>query len=197
MQLSIRDASRFMIGAAILRDMAQTNSPGSAITGANVATAALRPGPDGAGMRASIARLAEQEAAWFRSTPPHTLVSERVLHSRVQEMATLNNCNLAALATLACGAAAAGGEPQARTILQSRYQAAIRAIDEMPGSTTERRALLAGLKEQCGAASAAPAFVGQELNAAQKTYLETMMAERLSAYQAPAPQRSAPLDHGM
>lgn len=197
MQLSIKDASRFVIGAAIIRDMAITNAPESTITFDNVALAALRSGADGQDMRSSIDRLAEQEAAWLRSTPPHTLATERVMHTRAQEIDTLNKSNLAAMATLAFAADAAAGDPQARETLQDAYQAAIRAIDEMPGSTNDRRALLGALKEQAIEASGNAVFVSDELGTAQKTYLETMMTERLAAYQNPPAERGHDLDHGM
>lgn len=196
MQLSIKDASRFVVGAAIIRDMATANAPESQITFENVALAAQRGGPEGQDMRASIDRLAEQESAWFRGTPPHTLSTERVLHTRAQEIDTLNNANLAAIATLAFGADAQAGDPEATTLLQQSYQAAIRSIDEMPGSTADRRSLLGALKDQAVEAGGNADFVTLQLNTAQKTYLEEMMNERLAAYQTPSPERGD-LDHGM
>ncbi len=197
MELSIKDASRFVIGAAIIRDMAMTNSPESKITFDNVALAALHPGAEGQDMHASINRLADQEAAWFRSTPPHTLATERVMQTRAQEIDTLNKANLAAMATLSYGAEAAAGNAEANALLQESYQAAIRSIDEMPGSTNDRRMLLGALKEQAIETGTDAGFVSNELNTAQKAYLENMMNERLAAYQNPATERSADLDNGI
>jgi hypothetical protein len=197
MQLSIRDASRFVIGAAIIRDMALKNAPESNITFENVSIAALREGGDGQDLRTSINKLADQEAGWFRSTPPHTLATDRVMHTRSQEVRTLNATNLAGLATLEQAPAAIQGDPAAEAALQESYQAAIRAIDEMPGSTVERRALLQTLKTQgieaCGDAD----FVMTQFNVAQEAYLKQMMAERLSPYQNTTLERSDDLDLGM
>ena len=187
MQLSIRDASRFVIGAAILREMANKNAPEAVATFDNVASMALRPGADGTSLSASIEKLADQEAAWFRSTPPHTLATDRVMHTRTQEVGTLNASNLAVFATIACGPDALAGQPQATVSLQGRLQAAMQAIDQMPGSTTERRQVLQSLTSDTIAAVGDPAFMTQQLNTAQKVYLERFREERLAAYAKPSP----------
>jgi hypothetical protein len=194
MELSIRDASRFVIGAAIIRDLAKKNSPDSNITLENVVIAALREGADGENLRTSIERLADQEAEWLRSTPPHTLTTKRVLHTRVQEIHALNSLNLAALATLELAADRGTAKSDANAALQLSYQVAIRAIDEMPGSTAERRALLQALETQAIEASGNAPFVQGELSAAEKVYLEQMMTERLAAYQPPSTEPSDDLD---
>lgn len=194
MQLSIRDASRFVVGAAIIRDMALKNSPSASITFDNVAAASLRQGQDGDGLRASIEKLADQESSWFRSTPPHTLATDRVMRTRAQEMATLNGLNAAVLATFQHGHEAVAGDPRALSALQDSYQSAIRAVDEMPGSTTERRTMLETLKAQCAEACGDSTFAEEELNQAQRTYLQRMMDERLSAYRTPSLERSDDLD---
>lgn len=185
MQLSIRDASRFVIGAAIIEDMALASAPDSGITFEQVADAALREGIDGDDLRSSIDKLANQEEAWFRGTPPHTLSTERVMRTRQQEMQTLNDANLAGLATLAFGAEAAAGDDVARQTLHGSYQSAIRSIDQMPGSTADRRSLLQALKTEVGDAGGGDAVVNATFGAAQKTYLEQLMTERLAAYQSP------------
>lgn len=197
MQLSIQDASRFVIGAAIIRDMTIRNSPESGITFDNVTVAALREGTDGQDLRTSISKLADQEAAWFRSTPPHVLSTDKVMHSRGQELSTLNNTHLAVLATLEYGASAIDGSPDAVSQLQDSYQAALQAIDEMPGSTTERRNLLQTLYDQCFEASGDADFTNGQLHVAQKSYLERMMAERLAAYELTPHERSDDIDLGM
>lgn len=194
MQLSIRDASRFVIGAAIITDMALAGAPDSGITFEQVADAALRDGIDGDDLRTSISKLAEQEEAWFRGTPPHTLASARVMQTRRQEMQTLNDTNLAGLATLAFGAEAAAGDPVARQELHDSYENAIRSIDRMPGASSERRGLLQALKAEVADAGGGHPLVNATFDAAQKTYLEQLMSERLAAYQtpcAPAPAGAA------
>jgi hypothetical protein len=187
--LSIREASRFVIGAAIMREMANKNSPGANITFDNVAVAALGQDNDGAQLRSSIQKLADQEAVWFRSTPPHTLATERVMQTRAQEVRTLNSVNLAVLMTLEHSRDAAEGDPTAIKTLEDSYQTAIRAIDEMPGSTTERRSFLQSLKSQVIEASNDRAYIEQALDRAQHLYLDAMMSERLAAYQSPSQDR--------
>lgn len=196
MQLSIRDASRFVIGAAIICDMASKNTPESAITIGNVSTMALRDS-DGQTLRSSIEKLADQESAWFRSTPPHTLATERVMQTRALEARTLNASNLASLTTLEFGASATTGNPVAEEVLQTRLQAAVRAIDEMPGSTSERKALLQSLKTETTLAHGDASVMAQQLRAAQKTYLDNFRQERLAAYTNPSLDRSDDLDFGM
>lgn len=193
--VSIRDASRFVIGAAIVRDMAIQNSPGTNITFANVADAATRPGSDGANLRSSIDRLADQEASWLRSTPPHTLATDRVMRTRQQETIMLNSVNMAVLMTIEYGKGASEGDPSASKKLQEGFQKAIRAIDEMPGSTAERRGLLDLFKDQVVQASENRRYIGVALDTAQHAYLDTMMAERLSAYQPKTPSRTDDNDY--
>jgi hypothetical protein len=197
MQLPIRDASRFVIGAAIIRNMAAKSQPDNPVTFENVASLALREGSDGQSLRSSIEKLADQEGVWFRSTPPHTLATDRVMQTRTQEVHTLNETNLAALATIEFGADAAAGNAAAKDALQSRLQAAVEAIDKMPGSTTERRTLLDSLRVQTSEAHGDPAFMTQELRAAQKSYLDRFREERLAAYTSPSLERSDDLDFGM
>jgi hypothetical protein len=196
MQPSIRDLSRFVIGGAVIRDMAARNTPGSTITFENVAEMASREGVDGQNLRSSIEKVADQESSWFRSTPPHTLATERVMQTRAQEVHTLNQSALAVLTAIEFGPDAAKGDPAAREVLQTRLQAAIRAIDEMPGSTTERRALLDSLKGQISETHGDPSFMAQQLKTAQKVYLDAFREERLAAYTSPSLPRSDDLDFG-
>lgn len=188
--VSIRDASRFVIGAAIVRDMASQSSPGMNITFQNVADAAARPGSDGDNLRSSIESLADREASWLRSTPPHTLATDRVMQTRQQETIMLNSVNLAVLMTIEYGKDAWEGDPDASKKLQAGFQKAIRAIDEMPGSTTERRNLHDLFKEQVTQASSNRHYISVALDTAQHAYLDSMMTERLAAYQAKAPAKT-------
>lgn len=197
MQVSIRDASRYVIGAAVIRDMAIKNNPNSPITFENVVAMSLRDGNDGQTLRASIEKIADHESSWFRNTPPHTLTTERVLRTREQEVRTLNDCNLAVLTTLEVGPWAIAGKPEAKETLQKSLQAAVRAIDEIPGSTAERRALLQLLKADTGQIIGDPVFMAQELKTAQKQYLDNFREERLAAYTTPSLDRNDDLDSGM
>ena len=196
MQLSIRDASRFVVGAAVLRERALKANPSAGITFDNVAITAMRNDADGKGLRDTISRLADGESEWFRTTPPHTLASERVMQTRGSEVRTLNSINAALLATIELGKRGIAGDATATDSLRDQLQATVRSIDEMPGSTTERRVLLRSLGEECAEAAGDRAFVEEQLSAAQQDYLALMMQERLSAYAAPAKERSDDLDLG-
>jgi hypothetical protein len=186
MQLSIRDASRYVTGMAILREMTNASTPLAFVTFDNVAAAASRTDKEGENLRAAIERLADQESEWFRTTPPHTLTSDRVMRTREHEVRTLNNIQLAALATVEWAARGAKNKDAAASALQPSYQAAIQSIDKMPGSVDERRALLRALEMQTAEASGAPAFVRGELKTAERTYLEQAMDERMAAYRTPS-----------
>lgn len=175
-----------MIGTAIIRDMASKNSPDATITFDAVTAAALRDSSDGKDLRTSISKLADQEASWFRSTPLHALASDRVMQTRAHEMNAINSMQLAALSTLEFSTEAAAGRTDAKEALQASLQAAVRAIDTMPGSTTERRGMLQALEGQSIEASGNASFITGELNAAQKVYLDAMMSERLAVYDNPS-----------
>jgi hypothetical protein len=56
--------------------------------------------------------------------------------------------------------------------------------------------LLRSLVDECSEAAGDRAFVVEQLSAAQQDYLALMMQERLSAYAAPAKERSDDLDLG-
>jgi hypothetical protein len=190
MSLSIRDASRFVIGATIIRDMTARQTPEHTITVEDVATMALRDDPDGERLRAAIDKLADRENAWFRATPSHTLATPRVMESRMLKTVAINNIDLAVLGTLEFAADAASGNPEARNALQDHLQAAVQAIDEMPGSTNKRRLLLKSLADQTReVAPGMDLFLGQELGVAQKAYLDRLREARLSAYSGSSPSR--------
>jgi hypothetical protein len=194
MDLSIRKASEIAVGAAIIRQMALAANPNAGITFENVAVMASKAGDDGTAMRASIESTAAKEEPWFRSTPPHTLATPRVMSTRSHETSTLNTSNLATLATLEFSADASAGNPMAQRALMDRYQNAIRAIDEMPGSTAERRQLLASLREQSAVVGADEGVVNANLKSAQRAYLEEFREARLAAYLNPKLTPSEDLD---
>lgn len=185
MDLSIRKASEIAVGAAIIREMALAANPAAGITFENVAVMASKTSEDGERMRASMESTAAKEDPWFRSTPPHTLATTRVMSTRAHEVSTLNASNLATLATLEFSPQAAAGDAVAQQALMGRYQVAIRAIDEMPGSTSERRQLLASLREQSAAVGVDEGVVNANLKSAQRAYLEDFREARLAAYLNP------------
>ncbi len=178
----------------MLRDKALKANPIAGITFDNVAVAAMRDDADGQGLRATIARLADQQAEWFRSAQPHTRASDRVIQTRASEVRTLNSMNTALLAAMEFGKSAAAGDQPALISLREELQASVRAIDEMAGSTTERRALLRSLSEDCAEASGDVSFVEEQLAVVQQAYLTQMMEERLSRYDGPPKEPSEGFD---
>lgn len=98
--LSIREASRFVIGATMMRAKAIEASGNAGITFDNVAHAALRADADGDKLRMSIETLADRESGWLRSTPPHILKTERVMQSREAEIRTFTAISAAVVATV-------------------------------------------------------------------------------------------------
>jgi|GEM_PF-2897174 len=191
-QLSIRDASRFIIGAAIIREMAMAKSPGATLGIDEIAAASLRQDEDGAGLRTSILKLADKEAHWFRSTLSHVLATERVVETREQELGVLNNINLAALTALEFGPQAAAGDVAANTALQESLLEAVRAVDKARVSTTEKKGFLMTILHQTAEASGDADFSQRAMAIAQRAYLEDFQNERMSAYENPA--RSDDLD---
>lgn len=182
MQLSIREASRFFIGAAIMRARAIEASGNAGITLDNVAVAALREGGDGKKLRLSIDKLADEEESWMRSTPPHTLKTERVIQSRGAEIRTFTAINAAVIATLELEERASRGEPAASAQLHKKYVNAFEAIDLTPGSTQDRRQLKELLATQTSTMSADSGFITKELRNADKAYTQAVEAAILSRY---------------
>lgn len=182
MQLSIREASRFFIGAAILRARAIEASGNAEITLDNVAVASLRDGSDGKKLRLSIDKLADEEESWMRSTPPHTLKTERVIQSREAEIRTFTAINAAVIATLELEEQAIRGEPAASAQLHKKYMTAFEAIDSTPGSTQDRRQLKELLASQTSTISVDSSFVTKELRKADKAYTQAVEAAILSRY---------------
>lgn len=189
---SIRDASSFVIGAYILRERALQADSTSGVTIENIATAAL--GENGPLLRSSIETLASAESAWLRDTPPHKLTTDRVLQTRSQEIGALNTINLSVIATQVHENAARAGDVSAKGTLRDQYQAAAKAVTEMPGSANERRNLWQKMQDGCLEIAADPAFVQEQINNAQRDYVERMRMERLAAYEAPEHEPSSDLD---
>jgi len=168
-----------------MRDMALQNAAGGsgAVTFEHVAEMAARPTTDGQTMRSSIEKLADREESWFRSTPSHALATDKVMNTRVLELRTLNDTNLAFLAALEFGPEAAADRASAAAeSLQARLQASVRSIDSMPGSTKERSSQLQYLRTQLVSGDADAAFMDAQLGQAQRVYLDHFRQERLAIY---------------
>lgn len=182
--LAIREVSRFVVGAALIRERAIQNAGNDKITVDDVAEIALAGTPEARGVLTSIGALADQEAAWFRNTPPHVMASERVAHSRIAEIETVSATHRAVVATVEHLADALAGDRAADSALRDALAGAVKAIDGAPGSAPERRHLLGSMRsgiellagEHAGAAI-------QMLHDADRAYMQQHAAEILARYQ--------------
>ncbi len=181
--LSIREASRFVIGATMMRAKAIEASGNAGITFDNVAHAALRADADGDKLRMSIETLADRESGWLRSTPPHILKTERVMQSREAEIRTFTAISAAVVATVEFADDASAGNTAAHQALHEKYMDAFRAIEETPGSTQERRQLKSLFSSQALAITTESEFVGAALKSAETAYLEADADAILSQYE--------------
>jgi hypothetical protein len=183
MQLSIREASRFVIGATRLRAQAlQHSAHAQMLTFDNVAAAVLQPSTEGKQLRQTVETMADSEAEWFRSNPPHAMSSERVMQSRAAEVSALRKVGGAAVSTLVYGARAIANDGPAAEQLTSIYSGAYAAIDAAPGSTNDRRSLMALLHEQAQRLSSKPEIIRNLLNIAEKRCLARQADAILSRY---------------
>lgn len=193
MQLSIRQASRFVIGAAMMRAKAIEASGNTGITFESVALASMRSNADGAKLRQSIETLADQESSWLKNNPPHTLATDRVLQSRQAELKTFRSINTAVIATAELAGPAQAGDEDAEKGLREHLVSALGVIDQTPGSTPDRRNLLASLKAQVALAGPAD-FMTSMMKSAEGEYAERFRAERLARYMTPPLERSEDFD---
>jgi len=183
MQLSIREASRFVIGTTLLRAQAMQHAEHSQmLTFDNVAAAILQPTQEGKQLRQTVEAIADSEAAWFRSNPPHAMSSERVMQSRAAEVAALQKIGGAVVSTLIYGPRAIAGDGPAAEQLTTVYSGAYMAIDSAPGSTNDRRSLMGLLHEQVQRLSAKPEAVRNLLTVAEKRCLARQADAILSRY---------------
>lgn len=184
MQLPIRDASRFIIGASVMRDKTIA-ATGQALSFEHVAQAALRGDAHGEETRKAINYLADDEAAWLRNTPPHTLSTEKVLESRRLELEAFKAMHEAVLSTFQYG------EPNKKAdhegLLTSDYVAALNAIDNMPGSKHDRRSLLDTFKDELASSAPDPAFALETVSKSERAALEDIFDGILSHYLDPEP----------
>ena len=183
MTLAVRQVSRFVVGAALMREHAIGASGIDKISLGDVAEQALSGTPEGRRVMASIETLADQESSWFRNTPPHVLASDRVVQSRAAEIAAFGATHRALIATIEHAGAALSGDENARKLLTDHYVGALQAIDQAPGSAQERRQLLTLMRDDTRlAASDQVDGVKQLLRDAEKVYMDRHAAEILSRY---------------
>jgi len=194
MQLSIRDASRFVIGAGMMRGKAIEASGNADITFENVAQAALRDGPEGQKIRLTIDTLAEQESDWLRSTPPHILSSERVMQSRAAEVKAFTAIHSTVVRTIIFEGADPLSRSDAETRLRESLVSVLGAIDSTPGSKLDRENLMANLKDQLFSAASDGDFIKRALRESEQAYLAADLDKTFARYTNPALQRSADFD---
>lgn len=194
MQLSIRDASRFVIGAGMMREKAIEASGNSDITFENVAQAALREGPDGQKIRLTIDTLAEQESGWLRSTPPHILSSDRVMQSRAAEVKAFTAIHATVIQTITFEGSDPTTKPGAESRLRESMVNVLGAIDSTPGSKLDRENLMSNLKDQLFSVAADSDFIKRALRESEQAYLAADLDKTFSRYTTPALPRSSDYD---
>ena len=186
MQLSIREASRFVIGATLLRSQAMQHAEqAQMLTFDNVAAAILQPTDQGAQLRRTVDAMADGEAEWFRSNPPHAMSSDRVMQSRAAEVDALRAVSGAAISTILYGPRAVNGDSASNEHLTTVYTEAYTAIDAAPGSTNDRRALMLRLRDQAQDLGTSPDSIRNLLSAAEKRCLARQADAILSRYAKP------------
>lgn len=194
MQLSIRDASRFVIGAGSMRERAIEASGNPAISFENVAQAALREGTDGQKIRQTIETLADQESGWLRNTPPHILNSDRVMQSRAAEVKAFTAIHNAVISTVAFEAASPCEKAGAEDDLRQSLLDVLEAIDNTPGSRADREGLLANLRDQVVSATSDGDFIKRALRNSEQAYLAADLDKTFARYNSPSLSRSEDLD---
>ncbi len=180
--LTIREASRFTIGAEILRREAMRHSEGQLVTFDHVAGAILRPDADGQKLRSALDTLADQESNWLRNTPPHTLKTDRVMQSREAEIHMFKGIGAAVIATIEHAEAASMQDSNAQRALHEAYLGALEAIDHSPGSAQDKLAMQESLKQQATAATEYGNEVIAALNLAETAYLEAEAEQSINRW---------------
>jgi len=182
MQLSIRDASRFVIGAGLMRQKAIEASGNPAISLGNVAQAALREGPDGQKVRQTIDTLADQASEYLRNTPPHTLRSARIMQSREAEASAFTAIHRAVISSVTLEMASPSGKSGAESELRQSLLDALEAIDNTPGSRADREGLLASVRDQVIAASSDADSMKRMVRESEQAYLAADLDKTFARY---------------
>jgi hypothetical protein len=180
--ISIREASRFTIGAEILRREALRHSEGQMVTFDHIAGVILRPDANGEKLRSALETLADQESNWLRNTPPHTLKTDRVMQSREAEIRTFRGIGAAVIATIEHAEAASMQNVGAQRALHTAYQEALEVIDNSPGSAQDKLAMQDSLKQQATAATKYGNEVTTALNLAETAYLESQAEQSMNRW---------------
>lgn len=138
MQITVHDASRFLIGAAILRAKAIENSGDSSITFENVAIAASALGAEGRKIRQSISILAENADIALTNIAQNRLATERIIEGRASEMKAINSIALATLKTVEYSSSLEAGSMAPAEQLKTAMSDALVSIDNATGPTRNR-----------------------------------------------------------
>ena len=184
MRLSIREVSRFVISAEILR--ARTSAGiDQAVTFDYVVDSAQRPDPKGEKVRQALTALAAKIDPTLGNGAPHVLTTDRVMLGRAADIRVLRAIHGATL-----GLAEKGADGPPTPELEKSLLHAVRTIDESGFTTGDRRAILERLR------TAAIVWVddaeqsGLELlSEAERKYGEQFLDEKLTPYlQTPLPR---------
>ena len=177
MRLSIRTVSRFVISAEILRART-SNAANQAVTFDYIVDAAQRADGKGEKVREALTALAARVDETLGSSAPHVLTTDRVMQTRAADIRVLKAVHGATM-----GLVAKGADRPATPELERSLLHAVRTIDESGFSTGDRRAIHERLRtnsivwvddaEQSGLAL---------LSAAERTYGEQFLEEKLSPY---------------
>lgn len=186
--MSIREASRFTIGAEILRREAMRHSAGQLVTLDHVAGALLRPDADGQKLRSALDTLADQESTWLRNTPPHTLTTDRVMQSREAEISVFTKIGAAIIATIEHAEAASMQDVTAQRALHDGYLGALEAIDNSPGSSQDKLSMKEALTQQAKTATPYGNEVTAALNLAETALLEAQAEQSVNRWSNSLPR---------
>lgn len=180
MQQSIKEASRFVVGAAVLRAMTikAMNKTESEVDFSSVAAPALRDNDTAQQLRASIEKLADLESEWFRNTPPHTLTSPKVMQSRQIEADAYIAIGAATLAVVVNGKHHDGMDD----VLEDHFVTAYQAIDQLTGSVASKRDIKLHFEGEVMRAATDTEHIRGVLNSSESKYLDAYANNILSRY---------------
>ena len=167
-----------------MRERAIVMSGKADITIDNIAHALTKKGRNADNMRLSIENLANQESETMLTNPPNTSKTSRVMESREAEARAFSAINAAVVATIENNDKALSGENLALKHMNVQYVNAFQAIDNTPGITYYRRNLKNLLTDQIVGVSEDKISAINNLNDAEKDYLEADADNIFSKYQS-------------
>ena len=200
--LTIREASRFMIGATLLRDTAQLRNPGHSIGFDDVVQGVLSTAhPDAAEkLRSSIEHLADIAGTegFLRNTPSHAKITPRVLQTRAADLAVAKSVqNTILVAFEHADPAFNGRDATSRDVLEGATLSAYRAIDQTPGSNHEKTLMLDQFtSDMLLVANNHPEMV-TFLEETQTKYLDLIRRELLEPFMGSDAKKQADTDYTM